>query len=379
MRPAATRNVATAGAKATLIPKRKTPKPKNCRIRSRRAGEYLIGPSTFHITGEKLQNIAPKHFLFDGLITDENQMCIQTPSSQSPSPDDNFAPMNPIPKSYRSRLIAIVTASFAISGMATEYLNNGSFESTFYSPGVPSFWKANAGDGNSNFRDTTHLSPFNNVYASGSQSVVMMDGSSDSSLPNLVQFFSPAPSRFALSFEFSLDSVSDAPWQIQIGSSSSSSLNLAFFINASNSLQFAGATMKLHLLTLAPTTWYQVNAIVDDPAGTISGSVTPYGTAPVAFSGVLVAGGPTATSYLEVLDASNSQNPGLCLDNLSIRTIPEPSFSAMLLSGSLLLICKRRLLSSPKPLPKNCRIRREEYLIGPSTFHKTRRKTKQIA
>jgi hypothetical protein len=255
---------------------------------------------------------------------------------------DIVASMNPIPKPSRLRLIAIITASFALSTGATEYLGNGSFESTFYGAGVPTFWKANSGDGNSNLRDTTHLSPFNNIYASGTQAVAMMDGSSDSGLPNLLQTFAPAPSRFALSFEFSLDSVSDAAWKLQIGSSSSS-LNLAFFINASNSLQLAGLTTST-ILTLEPTTWYQVNAIVDDTAATISGSVTPFGDSPVAFSGGLFAGGPATTSYLEVLDASANQNPGLYLDNVSIRTVPEPSFYALMLLGFLLLVPQRRLI-----------------------------------
>jgi hypothetical protein len=221
---------------------------------------------------------------------------------------------------------------------AAERLQNGHFESLFYAPGVPASWKATAGDGNSNLQDTTHLSPFTNIYPAGSNSIRLTDGTSDSIYPYLVQTFSPATADFHFSFEFYLDGVTDAPWKISLGNIGA---NLDFLINAANSFQFAGATTGA-VATLSPGVWYQLDASINDTTQTFSGSLVSFGGTPVSFSGSLYLDSPATTNYVQIQDFSSNQNSTLYVDNVSVRTVPEPSTIGALICGLPVLLGFRR-------------------------------------
>lgn len=227
---------------------------------------------------------------------------------------------------------------------ASERLSNGNFESAFYGPGTPGEWKSNTGDGNSNLLDTTHLSPFTNVYPAGSKSVRLADGTSDSIYPNLTQPFVDAR-EFIFSFDFYLDAVTDAPWKITIGSGSGAPANLDFLINSANSFQFTGSTLGT-VATLSPGIWYQLDATVNDTTQTFSGALVPFGGVPVSFSGSLYGDGPAATTHVEIQDFSPNQNSTLYIDNFSVRTVPEPSTIGVLVCGLALLLGFRRPFAS---------------------------------
>jgi hypothetical protein len=225
-----------------------------------------------------------------------------------------------------------------MSPYAQGALINGNFESTFPAPGVPTAWKANTGDGNTNLQETVILSPFTNVYPAGSKSVRLADGASNSALPSLDQSFGPDAVQFTLSFDFYLDAVADAPWRFRIGSSSRASLD--FLLNGANAFQYFGGTSGI-VATLDPATWYQLSATIDETTDAFVASLTPFGGSPVNFAGSLYLDGPAATNQVEIRDFSANQNPTLYIDNVSVGAVPEPSAAAIFLFGLAPVLFRR--------------------------------------
>jgi hypothetical protein len=245
-------------------------------------------------------------------------------------------------------LLIVLLLVGPLSMKANELVLNGTFEST-YSVGIPTFWKANAGDGNDDLRETSQLSPFTNVYPAGAGSVRLADGASNSAWPNLTQPFLPSMTQFIVSFEFLVDSVIDAPWRFSIGGSTRT--NLDFVISGAGEFRYAGATSG-SVTTLTPFTWYQASAVVDDTARTFVASLTPFGGSPIPFAGFLHLDGPAETNALEVRDFSASQNATLYLDNVSVRAVPEPSPSAILLGAASVALARLRTRKgAPRPAP----------------------------
>lgn len=237
--------------------------------------------------------------------------------------------------------IALLTLTL-LSFCADAALINGNFESTFPVPGVPTGWKANAGDGNSNLQETVILSPFTNVYPAGSKSVRLADGASNSALPSLQQPFGPDAVQFTLSLDFYLDAVADAPWRFRIGSSSRASLD--FLISGASAFQYSGGTSGT-VATLDPETWYQLSATIDETTDTFVASLMPFGGSPVSFAGLLYLDGPATTSQVDIHDFSASQNPTLYIDNVSVGAVPEPSTAAILVFGLAPLLFRRFRIS----------------------------------
>ena len=214
-------------------------------------------------------------------------------------------------------------------------LLNGDFESGVYGSGVPNFWKGNAGDGSAAFVTANPLSPFTNIYSAGLAAVVVRDGAGDGNFPNLAQPFVTSLNRFELTFDFSVAAVSNAPWSVSLGSWRES---LAFHINAGGAFAHSGGTSGT-VMPLQEGRWYQLRVGVDSVHQTFSASLTEFGGAAVSFSGALSYSEPIET--FSIRDISSSQSPDLHIDNVSVRSVPEPGTWATLGFGICFLNSRR--------------------------------------
>jgi hypothetical protein len=221
---------------------------------------------------------------------------------------------------------------------------NGDFESGSYGPGVPAYWKGNAGDGSMPVLTPTPLSPFTNIYPPGASAIVFKDGVGDSNFPNLAQPWSPSSARMELTFDFCVDAVSNAPWKVSLGDSTKS---LAFHINAAGGFVYSADTGAM-VMSLTAGKWYQLRAVVDTTTHTFSGSLTEFGGPAVQFSGALPSG--PLINQLVIQDFSASQSPDLHMDNVSLRSVPEPRTWAVLGCGISLLLARRSRL---RMIPSN--------------------------
>ena len=96
------------------------------------------------------------------------------------------------------------------------------------------------------------------------------------------------------------------------------------------------------ITTLEANKWYHVQAVFDDAAGTVNGSITPQGGATIAFPTTALLTGHAGFTSLLVRDRSTALNGDLLVDNVSVSQVPEPAVIGLLGLG-VAAACRRRL------------------------------------
>lgn len=189
-------------------------------------------------------------------------------------------------------------------------------------------------------------SPFTNRYPNNGSAWNLADDAA-SGIDGFRQDYSPTVlPAVAVNFDFRLDALTNNPWGVQFDQANVASavhfridtgeggVNNQFAINQTNA-----AAGYVNVLTLTAGQWYNVRATFDDAAGTISGSITPDGSAAVPFAATLLPGHAGFNSVL-IRDRTAAQSGGLTFDNFSV--VPEPASLGLLALGGVGLLARRR-------------------------------------
>jgi hypothetical protein len=260
-------------------------------------------------------------------------------------------------KNVRSSLLVAAGATVLIAGgvLAQERIINGDNALFGGAPantaGVPDGWAQSAAGlipSASPFN-----SPFNNRYADNSQSWLLEDDAAigtDGYTQN--GYAATAPAK--INFDFKVLQINAAgTWGIQFNNTGAPGANLSvihFRIDDdfyAAPLTAAGTNVvDPSILALTADTWYNVQAILDVPGQTYSGSITPFGGSATNFGGVIsnaalnVAG--QYVSGTQIRDRAVAQNSPIFIDNVSVNTVPEPTSLGFLALGSVALIRRRK-------------------------------------
>jgi len=228
---------------------------------------------------------------------------------------------------------------------ATELITNGNFE--LFTSGNPTGWTYTQGDGPGTLQNAAN-SPFTNIYAAGSNDLLFTDSAASGFSPILLQTFATqSGTTIFASWDFNLASLNGNMWVVQIDDSASAAIRF--------DMDFTGGTFAFEqnatfttVTSLTANTWYNVQVALNITNSTLSGTITPFGSSAVPFSGNFrITGVPTLNRFV-FIDISQGtgagQNGNIQLDNVSVNTVlvPEPSTIALSILGiGSVLIAKR--------------------------------------
>jgi hypothetical protein len=228
-------------------------------------------------------------------------------------------------------LALLVAAAFGVVVSplaAAELMVNGNVES--FSGGVPTGWTYYQGDGAASLMSSVH-SPFQNVYAGSTSSVLLIDGNTSAGGPELYQSVTPTAGIVHFSMEFATAALTGNPWEVEVASTSGLNVfNLR--INNSGLTLLDGSPSYLITFGLTSGTWYQLGMDFNYNTGTYSGYLQPYGQAALTINNrsfFVIPGTGWSQNFGRVLvyDAvgyDNEVSPPMYIDNISARPIPEP-------------------------------------------------------
>ena len=245
--------------------------------------------------------------------------------------------------------IATVLVALSDFALSQERIINGDMAT--FTGGVPDGWVQSDSPSASRLTSSQSAlnSPFTNRYPNNGSSWLLDDDTTNGIDGYIQNGYAPHP-RAQVNFDFRLDSiVPGGTWGIQFNNEGSPSPNVSlmhFRIDTNFYPAPWGGSSNVaqpSVLALVANTWYNVNAILDVPGGTYSGTITPQGGPGTAFSGAISNAGLNGQviSGTQIRDrAANIDNSNLYVDNVSV--VPEPSTLAMLGFASLALLQRRR-------------------------------------
>ena len=260
-------------------------------------------------------------------------------------PGHNYAHLSVPPHSSPAALSSC-SPTFAV---AQERIVNGNMAT--FTGGVPDGWvqsDAPAATRLTSASSTTN-SPFTNRYANNNSSWFLDDDVANGVDGYIQNGYAPHP-RALVNFDFRLDSlVTGGTWGVQFNNNGSPAPNVSlvqFRIDTDfYPAPFDGTanTPQPSVLALTANTWYNVQSVLDVPAGTYSGTITPFGGTAKSFSGTIGTTGLNGLSIsgTQVRDRSaNIDNGNLTLDNVSV--VPEPTSLALVGCAGAAFLARRR-------------------------------------
>jgi hypothetical protein len=204
--------------------------------------------------------------------------------------------------------------------LAAEF-TNGNMES--FTQGVPdgevgSQWvRTNLGLNSSSAEIN---SPFTNVWVNNGRSWKLVDDTMDG-IRGFARGFAASP-VVKVNFDFYLATLTNNCYGVQFDDTVNSSVHFRLDTNAGGlDHQFAinSGTGMINILTLDAQKWYNVQATLDTTgAGSIVGTITPYGGLSHTFSATMLSNHASSLSNILVRDRMVGQNGDLYLDNISI-------------------------------------------------------------
>jgi len=230
---------------------------------------------------------------------------------------------------------------WAHSSCAAELLTNGGFESP-----LSSEWITHV-DYGTLAEQSGNVSPFTNIYGPSTSALEMTSGGDPVTHgygPGINQSLGAvSSSQFTFSFEFSISNVpSGSAWEIGVGGNTAV---IDFLIGWDSQIYFgADYSHYTSLATLSSSSWYQVSAFIDLKALTFAGNLTEFNGGIVPFSGSIVPGGHP---YITVLAGYTDyfQGSTLYLDNVSLKSVPEPQPAVFVCAIAGLFLLQRRCQS----------------------------------
>lgn len=225
-----------------------------------------------------------------------------------------------------SILSSVCVATSLVAPKANASLiTNGDFGS--FSGAIPDGWTQTEA-GLTSSQSLTN-SPFTNVLPNNGSSWSVIDDATVGT-DGFYQFFSLTTlSRIEINYDFSVATLTNNPWGVQFDNNANSAVHFRIDTaegSVSNQFAINGGAGVVNVLTLQANTWYNVQAVLNDTAGTIVGTITPFGGSSVAFSTSMLA---THAGFTRILlrDRTTLQSGNLLLDNVAV--VPEPGTVAL--------------------------------------------------
>ena len=225
-----------------------------------------------------------------------------------------------------------------------ELLVNGNLET--FTNGLPNSWTYVQGDGFATVERQSPGNPFTNVYATSAAFIGIVDGFSTGPTPRLFQSFTPQTGILVISVEFQpRQSVGD-PMQFAPLSSDGNPLALLRFPSQSNTainLVDSSGSRSFTTLNAQAGRWFQATMTVDLNSGTYSGSIQQDGGPSESWSNRSLFPGSNVAS-ISIADSGTSATDSslVYFDNISVRTVPEPSAVGLLPGLGLPMLVRRR-------------------------------------
>ncbi len=247
-----------------------------------------------------------------------------------------------MPKIFSTCLVVL---TLSVLASRAEQMTNGNFET--FSAGVPTSWNYQRGAGDAANLESSVVSPFTGVYPASTRSVLLTDGAGTGSTPQLKNFFAATPGAFAMSFDFRLggSALAGDPWVVApLGISGLVAFDL--FLDNEGTFRVTDGFTQNIITPLALSTWYHVQINGSTVGGVYSGSITPFGGAPIAWGNKAFINSLADIRTMSVFDNSNGaiSNDPLYLDNMSFAAaVPEPALWQLLaLALPILRFARRR-------------------------------------
>ena len=235
----------------------------------------------------------------------------------------------PLPQIVRRLFVADCAAALSQASAAELFLNGdfGSFGGApANSANVPTGWfQTIAG---LTVSQSALNSTFTNAYANNGSSFSLVDEVTEGTDGYRQVWPGSAESLIAVNFDFRLGSLTNNVWGIQFDNTVNSAVHFRIdtIVGSSNN-QFAinNNGPLVGITTLEANKWYKVQAVFDDAAGTVNGSITPEGGAAITFPPTALLTGHAGFTSLLVRDRSTGLNGDLLVDNVSVSQVPEPA------------------------------------------------------
>lgn len=250
-------------------------------------------------------------------------------------------------------LSALILSLWPLSGHAANLLGNGNFEAN--TGGLPDGWTYTQGDGPATLQSGT-VSPFTNIYPTGTASALFTDGSSTTVTPLLLESFTNQNGGILyVAWDFRLSALTGNPWAIQIDDSATALLKFDMDRTASNFFSvetdtpFSGS--YANTMALQANTWYQVQLTLDLTNKTVSGSITSesFVSTPIATTTWRTTpGGTQNLNRVVILDdtlttnaAANIVFDNFAVDRTAFAPAPEPSAALLLVACGMVTAARR--------------------------------------
>lgn len=249
-------------------------------------------------------------------------------------------------RATRSGVVVLVVLGLITSASAQSLFSNGTFESDTVG-NAPSAWTLDpgeeAGTGAGIQVSMARTSPFTNLNATSTKSLVWIDGSEFNGRPYAETYLgSVANGVYTFNMDFFIDN--NVPLQTESG-------NFVTYLGGSDAafffeVNFGGAARvsangAQDLLTVQQGVWYNVQATVDFTGQVSSGTISNFaGDQTASWSGLAFFSHPGDERAFTITDyGSAAQSPSVYFDNLSLSAsaVPEPSTYAAWL-GAVALI-----------------------------------------
>jgi MYXO-CTERM domain-containing protein len=169
----------------------------------------------------------------------------------------------------------------------------------------------------------TDVGPFSSPYGPSLASDKLTDGVLANASPSFSQRFATITTRTQLSFDFKLSSFSDDYWLMKpamIYSDGGGDYLLNLRLGDRGNFVFLGGNFRFEI-PLSIDVWYRVYVDFDFAGDNISGDITRYGGATLAWSGSKSFLRTTSMNFLFLQDAvsTTAKNGDIYLDNLSLH------------------------------------------------------------
>ena len=230
-------------------------------------------------------------------------------------------------------LLAAASGVLVSRVAAVELFVNGNLES--FAGGIPTGWTYVRGDGPASLFSSVH-SPFQNVYAGSTSSVLLTDGNTDDGPPSFRQSVTPTTGVVRFSVDFALGSMTGIAWELEVASSSAFNVS-NIRIDSSGQLALLDGSPVPLTFGLTSGTWYQLSMDLDYNTGRYSGYLQAYGQAAATFNNrsfFVIPGTGWSPNFgrLLIYDAlgyPGGVSPPLYIDNVSAAPIPEPGMLSL--------------------------------------------------
>jgi len=208
------------------------------------------------------------------------------------------------------------TPSITVQPLQSPQIPNGDFENG------TNTWTLLQGDGTGSLAvDSSAQSAF----SAGTGGLKFTDSGTDASYPLLKgDLQTETDGQYLLQFDFCLDSASSSDWYLELRKSSSSDISFQLLLGGTSLRSRNSGTITTLASGLTQGVWHHVEMTLDSVNNRIlSGSITPYGSAPSTWGEVACPAITAGIAQIVVRDNNSPAAAVMRLDNLSLDFFQE--------------------------------------------------------